>query len=362
MKETTDKIIHELLSPRKPFVTQGESVHNANILNKAELRPIFIDTSCLLYRFVFAKAKEYCRVAGEDDNIIVHLLCVDLMNDITGACAHFGCAPVMAFDSSYSYRKAEVYPEYKGSRTKARQKKTLEEKRLLSLVPTVVKTMKHTYCTAYKMQYFCVYGYESDDIVAAFVLGLKQRVHKQLPAYDKRVVFATSDHDLYQLLIEGVHVADVRTGVMSDGKRITKTTGISPEQLVASKCLAGCNSDDIPGVPGCGKVSMMEAITKGNSNVKRKLTREALQCFGAQFILRRNFKLIEIPYDGNTALPPLKLSKKVWPLAGVPDKIIPLYESMGIPKEKWPAFGDVTAPRSDSGIEMCQYNKQRKLI
>jgi len=255
-----------------------------------------------------------------------------------------------------------VYPEYKGSRIKARQKKTLEEKRVLSLVPTVVRTMKHTYCTAYRMQYFCVYGYESDDIIAAFVLGLKQCVADNSPVYDKQVVFATSDHDLYQLLLGGVHVADVRTGVMSDAKRITKTTGISPEQLVASKCLAGCNSDDIPGVPGCGKVSMMESIAKGNSDVKRKLTRESLQCFGAQFILRRNFKLIEIPFAGNTPLPPLKLSKKVWPIAGVPDKMIPLYESVGISKEKWPAFGDVSAPRPDSGIEMCQYNKQRELI
>ena len=362
MKETTDRVLQELLAPRVPFVTHGEDIHNAEVLNKAGLRPIFIDSSCLLYRFLFAKASEYCRVGGENDDTIVHLLCVDFMNDVTGACGHFGCAPVMAFDSTHSYRKAEVYPAYKNSRDKAKQKKKAEEKRVLSLVPTVVKTLKHTYCTAYKMQYFCVYGYESDDVIAAFVLGLKQRIAGKPAAYDKRVVFATSDHDLYQLLVEGVHVADVRTGVMSDAKRITKTTGISPEQLVASKCLAGCTSDDIPGVPGCGKVSMKEAITQGNSDVKRRLTRESLQCDGAEIILRRNFKLIEIPFAGNTPLPPLKLSRKVWPAVGVPDKMIPLYERIGIPKEKWPAFGDVTAPRPDGGIEMCQYNKHEVLI
>jgi len=362
MKAEVDKYIAHLLGPRELYDDGGAGAHNAKVLNDADVRPAFFDSSCLLYRFLFAKASNYCKAAGDDDEVCIHLLCVDFLNDVIGACEHFACAPVLAFDSRAKHRVDQIFDGYKGDRDKKRLKKSFDEERMLSLMPAVVKQLKTVYCPTYKIQYFTVWGYESDDIVAAFVLGLKQHTSNGVPVYDKQVVFVTSDHDLHQLLLDGVYLADVTTGAMANAKQITKHTGISPEQLVASKCLGGCKSDDIPGVPGCGKVSVKQILETGCiDGVKRRLTRESLEGEGVDAIgiLRRNFQLIQIPLLGcSPALPALRLSRNIWPVPGVPEDIEPVLEVNKVERSSWPSFGDVTLLHPVDAVETCERTRK----
>lgn len=360
MKEATDRFIAKLLSPRPMYDNMGAGLHNSSVLNKAVVRPAFFDSSCLLYRLVYSKAKDYCKRAGDDDTLLAHLLCVDFLRDVAEACMRFSCAPVLAFDSKVSYRKDKLFPGYKEGR-KDKQKKDEFEERALGQIHNAIGLLKRDYCPMYNIQQFCVYGYESDDIIASFVLGLKQLGTNLNPTFEKTVVVVTSDHDLHQLLLDGVYLADVNTGVLASGTQVFKHTGIRPEHLVASKCIGGCKSDKIPNIKWCGDVSVKQVLEGGNSDcVTLAKARASLQADDALDILRRNLALIQLPLEIKPAMPPLKLTYGIWPNMSVPDKAATLFNAFGIERDLWPVFHDITRPRPEGATPMCVRTKKKE--
>ena len=49
--------LHSLLFDSPPVRNDGGAgVFNASVLKEANVRPAFIDVSCLVYRFIYAKA------------------------------------------------------------------------------------------------------------------------------------------------------------------------------------------------------------------------------------------------------------------------------------------------------------------
>jgi len=359
IKQEVDAFIRDLFKERPPYDDGDAGKCNAEVLTKARVRPAFFDTSCLLYRLAYAKADTYCKSAGDDDQLLIHLLCVDFLRDVVDACSHFACGPVFAFDSVFGYRKNELLPSYKGKR--GDQKKTPEQDRVVGLLPLVRSTLRIVYCRAYRIQSFLVHGYESDDIIASFVLGLKQKSMMTHCAYAHPVVVITNDHDLHQLIVDDVYLADVATGVMANADQITRHTGIKPEEIVAVKTIGGCTSDNVPNVPGCGDVTVKEIMVSHNSDVKQKKAREALQSAEGLAILRRNLKLVRLPYEGKEPMPPLKLSADIWPIRGVPEKAQIVFEEYGIKRDTWPEFGDVTLPRPVGAVPLCAWKKGEKL-
>lgn len=357
MKKQADEYIRMLLAPRPMYDDKGAGVYNSQVLQEAKVRPAFFDTACLLYRLMFAKAKTYCDKAGGDDELLIHNVCIDFINDVVDACGSFACAPVLAFDSKRSLRKEQMYPAYKEGRGK--QKRSEHETRVLGLRHDITKLAKTKYSAMYNIQSFCVNGYESDDIIASFVLGLKQQKENGKPEYPHQVVVATSDHDLHQLVLEGVFLADVLTGVLSNKEQIHKRTKIHPEHLVASKVIGGCASDAIHGIKGCGKVSVQEILKSGNSEIKQKRGRDNLQSEEGLAILKRNLKLIRLPLETTPKMPPLLLCEKKWPKNIVPDEAVALFESLGIERNNWPCFGDVTRTRPVGAIPMCEYKPKK---
>lgn len=358
IKHKVDSFIQELFIGRPPYDDGGAGNYNSEVLTKARVRPAFFDTSCLLYRLAYAKADTYCKKAGDDDTLLIHLMCVDFMRDVVDACGHFACGPVFAFDSVAKYRKDELLPTYKEKRNE--QKKTAEQERTIALLPLTRYTLKSVYCPAYRIQSFCVHGYESDDVIASFVLGLKQKALMAHCVYPHPVVVITNDHDLHQLIHDDVYMADVATGVMANSEQIARHTGIKPEEVVACKTIGGCKSDKVPNVPGCGEVTVKEIMVSHNSDVKQKKAREALQSEEGLAILRRNLKLVRLPYEGKVPMPPLKLSGEIWPANCVPEKMQIVYIEYGIKREDWPAFGDVTLPRPVGAVPLCAWVKKEE--
>lgn len=357
-------IINGLLAgrPPEPYKDGGAGSHNAAVLDAARVRPAFFDVSCMLYRLLYAKADWYCKKAeGYGDEKLCHLVCIDLINDVADACRQFACAPVMAFDSKHSFRKELLLPTYKEGRRE--QKKTASVERVLNLRHTVLKMLREVYCTAYKIQFFCVYGYESDDVIAAFVLGLKQQPIFGDPPYNKSVVIVTSDHDLHQLLIDGVFLADVATGILCTGEQVAKHTKIKPEDVVLAKCVGGCASDAIKGVAWCGEKTVAEVLEKRNFDVKLKRAKNSLQSEEGLATLYRNWQLIKLPFQPEGVefiepFPSLKLSKKTWPAACVPDVIRTIAGGMGIPETSLPMFSDITLPRPIGAIPVCEWKRK----
>ena len=350
--------LREILTEAPPYVDGGAGIYNAGVLNGARVRPAFFDMSCLVYRLLYAKADVYCKKCGTDDGKLAHMAAADVMCDVADACRNFACAPILAFDSIRSLRTEQVYPEYKGGR--GTQAKTDNEIRVLGCKNEVVRLLKCVYAPAYRAQSFCVHGYESDDIIASFVLGLTQHGLMEDPVYGKPIVIVSSDKDLHQLVIDNVYWADVTTGVLCKSDDLEKHYKIRTRDVVATKCVGGCHSDNIGNVPGCGTVSMMEVLAKRSDDVKLAKARLALQSAEGEAILRRNLRLIRLPFVGDPPMPPLRLCVKTWPKQGVPDDMAAMMDGFGIPSSDWPSFADITLPRPQGAIPVCTWNRKVK--
>ena len=217
-------VLKRLLGEAPPYDCGTAGFDNAAALEKSRVRPAFFDVSGLVYRLSYAKAAEYCRRCGTDEDRIAHAVAADVMSDVAAACRTFCCGPVMCFDSRRSVRQETVYPEYKGGRGES--KKTPSQERVLNCKPEVVRLLRRVYCPGYRVQGYCCHGFESDDVIASFVLGLKQHGFMEEPAYKKPVVIVSSDHDLHQVVTDGVFWADLATGVLCTEEDLFKHTKI----------------------------------------------------------------------------------------------------------------------------------------
>lgn len=348
--------LEEILAPRPPYRDGGAGSDNAAALRASRVRPAFFDVSCLMYRLMYAKVDTYCKDCGYDEARIAHAVAADVINDIADACRNFACAPVLAFDSGTSLRK-RLYPGYKGNR--GAQKRTEKQERVLGCKEEVKRLLRRVYAPGYRLQGFCVHGYEGDDIIASFVLGLKQDVSAVGVAYDKPIVIVSSDHDVHQVVEGNVMFADVVSGVLCDAEALYKHNKIRCSDVVASKCVGGCKSDNVGNVPGCGEKTVAEFLDKRTFEVGVPKARAALNSAAGEEILRRNMKLVRLPYEGDPAMPPLRLSN-VWPKPGVPEEMAALMDGHGVPRSAWPSFADVTLPRAAGAVPVCEW--KRKVI
>ena len=347
-------VLEELFAPRPHYADKGAGRHNADVLAESRVRPAFFDVSCLMYRLMYAKVDTYCKDCGGDDSRMAHAISADVVNDIADACRNFACAPVLAFDSGFSLRRL-LYPEYKGNR--GAQKKTERQERVLSCKEEVKRLLRRVYAPGYRLQGFCAHGYEGDDIIASFVLGLKQHDSTVEMAYDKPVVIVSSDHDIHQVVADNVMLADVVSGVLCDAEALCKHNKIRCEDVVAAKCVGGCKSDNVGNVPGCGEKTVAEFLAVRSFEVSVPKARAALNSVAGEEILRRNMKLVRLPYEGAPALPPLRLSA-VWPKPGVPEEMAALLDGNGVPRSAWPSFADVTLPRAAGAVPVCEWKRK----
>lgn len=97
-------------------------------------------------------------------------------------------------------------------------------------------------------------GCEADDVIAT--------VCRQVG--DARVLIATADKDLMQLVNE--RVCGVRLlpkgNVLMDRDRVRERYGVPPEQLLDLLCLTGDSADNIPGVPGVGEKTAVQLLAQ----------------------------------------------------------------------------------------------------
>ena len=133
-------------------------------------------------------------------------------------------------------------------------------------------------------------GYEADDIIASVVT--------QLPDGDEAVI-VSSDKDLYQLVSEDVTVYEPRTKFWHNLKWFWKKYGIDPMEWKYVKAIAGCSTDDVPGVEGVGDL-------KASAFLRNELpdtpfgeeTRRKIKEFRKTTQYKQNLDIVKIPYKG----------------------------------------------------------------
>lgn len=105
---------------------------------------------------------------------------------------------------------------------------------------------------------FAVEGYEADDVIGTLA---RQAAKRKIEA-----MIVTGDRDMFQLIGPRVKIyAPVRgmsEAQVFDSKRVKKTMGIDPKQMIDYKGLVGDPSDNYPGVPGVGPKTASQLLGK----------------------------------------------------------------------------------------------------
>lgn len=185
------------------------------------------------------------------------------------------------------YDRALYFPYYKVSR---HEYKSEDEERLRENLRKIIREDIPAYVRNGVGAFMHIPGAEADDVIA--ILTKAGRV------WDK-VVIVSGDGDMLQLLESG------RTCVMkpSGWSIITEETfreewGIAPSDWVVVKALAGCSSDDIPGVERVGEKTAAKWV-RGELKPTTKAARaieEAVNGDVGDGMFYRNLNLVRLPY------------------------------------------------------------------
>lgn len=127
-------------------------------------------------------------------------------------------------------------------------------------------------------------GYEADDLIAAVCARLPKKHHG---------IIISADSDLYQLLSD-------RISFYNPAKKKTHTYDsfkkemIDPVYWVDVKAMAGCHTDDVPGIKGIGEKTAIKFLTgrlKSTSDAFHKIVK-------GNSIWKHNRQVVRLPFPG----------------------------------------------------------------
>jgi DNA polymerase-1 len=110
---------------------------------------------------------------------------------------------------------------------------------------------------AFSWPVIAIPGVEADDIIATLVRRARER--------DWEVTILAADKDLMQLVEPHVTVFDAMRQRTFDIAGVTEKFGVGPAQMADWLSLVGDSSDNIPGMPGVGKVNATKLLSRFGS-------------------------------------------------------------------------------------------------
>lgn len=163
---------------------------------------------------------------------------------------------VFAWDSRKSRRKL-IFPEYKKKRAE----------RFLSNEDVARQAAIHNQLDILKddillnigfKNHLHKTGYEADDIIACV---------SQQCDFDE-VLIVSTDNDLLQLLDDNVSIYSPKTSKLMTKLDFVDKYKIQPSEWALVKAMAGCSSDEVPGIPGIAEKSALDYLTGNLSATK----------------------------------------------------------------------------------------------
>ena len=188
---------------------------------------------------------------------------------------------VFCWDSRKSNRKI-LFDGYKEGRG---EDKTEEERRDLNeafiqfslLRKVVLPTMGFN-------NVFMQTGFEADDIIGSVS-------HR---TWEGQVVIVSSDHDMYQLLGSGIVIYDPKKGEERGADWIEREFAIGPLDYAKVLSIAGCSTDNVPGVQGVGIKTAIKYL-KGELNKENKVYKRIKESVDEIALYDR---LVRLPFEG----------------------------------------------------------------
>ena len=159
---------------------------------------------------------------------------------------------VVADGEEGSKRRRQLYPDYK---KKSRMSHNLNRTYNFKNDEEEVRAMKLQlgrlvdYLRCLPIQFVAVNGVEADDAIAYIVNDI-------LNESTCKITVMSSDRDFLQLVDDRVHVWSPTKKKLYTPKEVVEEYKVSPKNFLFYKILMGDSSDNIPGVDGCGKVTI----------------------------------------------------------------------------------------------------------
>jgi len=188
----------------------------------------------------------------------------------------------LVFDSKAPTFRHREYAEYKAHRPPMPDELAMQ-------LPFIQKIIQGLNLPRLELE-----GFEADDLISTLV----RQARKQ--GFEVEIV--SGDKDLLPLVQEGVVMWDPMKNVRFDAETIKEKYGVTPEELVEVKALAGDASDNIPGVPGIGEKTALKLISRYHTlenllnhleEIKEKGLRAKLTQYADQARLSRRLVRLE---------------------------------------------------------------------
>ena len=249
---------------------------------------ILVDGSAVLYRAFYA-IPSLSTKSGKPTNAVFGF--VRMLRQVAAAWSPTHWA--VAFDGGLPEQRMALQADYKA------QRKPMPEA-LREQIPMVEEYLDCAGVARVRQA-----GQEADDIMATFV-SLAE------PAAE-RILLATGDKDMYQLVNEKVRIVPVSGqqagGVAMGPAEVMAKTGVGPGQIVEWLALTGDASDNIPGVPGIGgktaarllgQYGSLDSVWQHLDGVAGEKLRKALD--GNRDLIRKNVEMVRLRRDLDCAL------------------------------------------------------------
>lgn len=139
-------------------------------------------------------------------------------------------------------------------------------------------------------------GYEADDLLCLATQTLKAKA-------DDQIIMVTSDEDLYQCL----DLCDIYnpakknpTEMLFTKRKFHTKYGINPMYWADVKAIAGCSSDEVPGIVGVGEKTAIKFLIQDLPRTTKAY--QNIISPNGKAIIERNKPLVTLPFEGTPAL------------------------------------------------------------
>ncbi len=181
---------------------------------------------------------------------------------------------VCVFDAGKHTFRHDIYPEYKGTRDKAPED-LIEQ---LGLLKDLLRTMGILVVEQNEI--------EADDIIGSFTRK-----------FNEDFILLSGDKDLLQLINDNTTVWLTKKGISDvlkvDEKVLMTEFGWKPYQVIEMKSIMGDSSDNIPGIPGIGKVGAQKLIN-AYGDLENVILHVDELAKGMQEKIKNNFELARL--------------------------------------------------------------------
>lgn len=175
-------------------------------------------------------------------------------------------------------KRLEIYSEYKGNRPGEYTEEDLKAFEQFGQIRTAILP-----ALGFK-NVFIQTGYEADDIIGSITNMY----------WEKKIVIISRDSDLFQCLSDSIFMWHPTPKKRFTKKDFTEKYKMAPFQWADVKAIAGDTSDNIKGIPDIGEVRACKYV-RGELNERWT---NLIKTNGAQHIIKRNKKLVTLPYSG----------------------------------------------------------------